>query len=91
MENESDKYSVPFIILREQMNYLLGELLTITDASFSDKEQRKAVVSLIKTTVWRKINHLQTLSGATEEAAYVTNAAALRDINFDVIRIEAEE
>lgn len=35
-----------------EMSSLIGKILTIVDASISDKEQRKAVKDLVKQTMW---------------------------------------
>jgi hypothetical protein len=40
------------------VGHLEGELLTIADASFTDKQQREAFKSLIRQTLW-KFNHQQ--------------------------------
>jgi hypothetical protein len=40
-------------------NHILGEMLTIADASFTDKEQRTAVKEMIKRTIWSNYEPLQ--------------------------------
>jgi hypothetical protein len=59
-----EKLSRVKIELNEVSN-LVGKLLTVADASFTDKQQREGVKSLIKQIVWAwgKDWHL----GATEE------------------------
>jgi hypothetical protein len=47
----SDEFSQVKIEMNDISN-LVGQLLTIADASFQDKQQREAVKSLIKNTVW---------------------------------------
>jgi len=47
----SEKFSNVKLEMNDISN-LVGQLLTITDASFQDKQQREAVKSLIKNTVW---------------------------------------
>lgn len=47
----SEEFSEVKIEMNEISN-LVGQLLTIADASFQDKQQREAVKSLIKNTVW---------------------------------------
>lgn len=58
-----------------QMNYFLGDILTIMDACFQDIEQRKAIKDLIKQAFWRKSNHLCELAGEPLESP-VDNAEA---------------
>jgi hypothetical protein len=40
------------VVSYDRINYLVGKLLTVVDASFSDMEQRKAVKDLIKQIPW---------------------------------------
>lgn len=35
------------------ISHLEGELLTLIDASFAEKEQREAIKSLVRNTIWR--------------------------------------
>lgn len=48
-------YTTEFEWFHTQVNFLVGKLLTITDATFNDKEQREAQKSIIKNEVneWR--------------------------------------
>lgn len=40
-------------------NHILGEMLTIADASFTDQEQRNAVKEMMKRTIWSNYEPLQ--------------------------------
>lgn len=44
-------------VIQTQMKFFHGDILTIIDASFSDKEQRKAVKDLVNKCFRDKINH----------------------------------
>lgn len=50
MSNTSDSgvRELPFNAIETQLNFLLGEILTVADAAFQDKEQRKAAKDLIR-------------------------------------------
>lgn len=54
-KDESLIYTTEFEWFHVQVNFLVGKMLTITDATFSDKEQREAQKSLIKKELndWR--------------------------------------
>jgi len=49
--HEVKEFSEAKVELNE-VSYLVGQLLTIVDGSFANKEQRDAVKSLVKKTVW---------------------------------------
>lgn len=55
MENQTPWKCNEFIHVMLEMNdvsSLVGRLLTIVDASYVDKEQKEAVKTLVKKTVW---------------------------------------
>ncbi len=41
------------VIVVEHINFLVGELLTVTDATARDEAQRKAVKDLVSQTIWQ--------------------------------------
>jgi len=47
-----------FDFVRTQMGFLEGKLLTVVDASYSDREQRDAVKSLVKKVVREQFDHI---------------------------------
>ena len=47
-----------FEIWDTQTRYLLGKVLTVVDASFPDREQRKAVKDLIKQQFYDQTKHV---------------------------------
>ena len=49
-------------MLDAQMKFLEGKLLTIIDATESDKEKREATKSLVKAAIREQFNHMQTFS-----------------------------
>jgi hypothetical protein len=44
---------------QEQFSYMEGQLLTVVDASFSEKTQREAVKSLMRTILWDSRRRLE--------------------------------
>lgn len=54
-QDPSMEYTREFEWFHTQVNFLVGKLLTVTDATFADKEQREAQKSIIKKEVndWR--------------------------------------
>lgn len=53
------KFQWSLVAMETQFNFLLGKLLTIVDASFSDQEQRKAVKDLVRNVVWEQKTHIE--------------------------------
>ena len=49
----SKETGLEVMIEMNEISNLVGKLLTIADASFQDEQQREAVKSLIKRTVWK--------------------------------------
>lgn len=52
---------LPFSAISAQLGFLKGEILTIADATFSDKEQRKAFKDLVRNAFTQRLNHLAVL------------------------------
>lgn len=71
------------ILEMNEVSDLVGKLLTIADASFTDKEQRNGVKSLIKQIVWRwgKEYHLAVTEEQLEEMIETSE-----EISNDVIQ-----
>lgn len=49
--------------LEAQMNFLIGKLLTIVDASIADKQQREALKTLVKREVWDQTEYMLSTVG----------------------------
>lgn len=45
-------------VMIAQLNFLLGDTLTVIDASIADPIQRKAMKDIVKQKFWDKCNHL---------------------------------
>ena|SRR4028118_433642 len=52
------KRSEAYQIFETQLNFLMGKVLTVVDASYSDREQRKAVKDLMKQQFYAQSKHV---------------------------------
>lgn len=57
--------------LFEFMKKLEGKLLTIVEASYSDKEQRESVKSLVRENLWREFQRLSLMSACEDNLKIV--------------------
>lgn len=53
-----DDMTMSYVSLHSQFNFMLGDILTILDATVVDKQQNKAVKDLVKRTVWDRFNFM---------------------------------
>lgn len=60
---EQDPRPLPYSAIEAQVRYLMGDVLTVIDASFSEGEQKKAVKDLIKSKFSAKLSWLYELCG----------------------------
>lgn len=62
-EVKSEPKALDYIAIESQVKFLMGDVLTIVDASYTDPIQRKAVKDLIKNSFHSKLNWLYELCG----------------------------
>jgi len=63
VSDNKERYE-PFISIegvKGQLNFLLGDVLTIVDAAISDVTQRKAIKDLVKQKFWDRCDHLESM------------------------------
>ena len=72
---------VHYEYFEEQLRVLSGKILTIIDASISDKQQNKCVKDLIKSEVYRRIYDLQEFYKFHEQGIGSVNCIDLDDRN----------
>lgn len=58
---DKDSRIMNYYYLEDKLKVLSGKILTIVDASISDKQQNKCVKDLMKTEFYRRIDELQRL------------------------------
>jgi len=56
---------IEIVIGTDQINYIVGKLLTLVEATFTDQEQRKATKDLVMQTMW---NWYEAMSQANSHA-----------------------
>ncbi len=63
---ESDPKPMEFSAIQAQLKFLMGKVLTVVDATYQDKEQKKAVKDLIKDSFSGQLNWIYELCGYPE-------------------------
>lgn len=67
------------------ISHLEGELLTVVDASFADKQQREAIKSLIRNTIWRFNSSMER---RVTEAYKSTDSQIVRNVEMKDFKIK---
>jgi hypothetical protein len=58
-EETLSKASFSVLYIRASLNHLLGDVLTVVDASIQDTIQRKAIKDLVKRKFWDAMNNME--------------------------------